>query len=162
MKKIFTFLVAFLTTVSGAVWGQLGSPDNYYDIAQLQKVLEIDDSEEYYLTGSNNYGIRIVDGDPTVYLKNVQLGSSDKPFGGSAIIVNNFREPKFIIEGENAIYSNGETPAIRVGHVNGSATEVGITIEGTGILNIVMSDDNGIAIGNCQVGGAMGPCGSEL
>ena len=25
MKKIFTFLVAFLTTVSGAVWGQTGS-----------------------------------------------------------------------------------------------------------------------------------------
>ena len=156
MKKIFTFLVAFLTTVSGAVWGQ--EPD--YEVLKSGNIARVDGDGPYYFTTNGqqieNGGIIVTDDSPKIHLKGVNIKA-----GGSAIIIENGANPTIIVEGENTIMSSSDpTPAIRVGDVYGSATDVGLTIEGTGILKIEMSDDNGIAIGNCQVGGAMGPCGS--
>lgn len=154
MKKIFTFLVAFLTTVSGAVWGQ------DYQVLTSGNVVSVDGDGAYYFTTNGqqieNGGIKVTDDSPTIHLKDVNIKA-----GGSAIIIENGANPTIIVEGENTIMSSSDpTPAIRVGNVYGSATNVSLTIEGTGILKIEMSEDNGIAIGNCQVGGAMGPCGS--
>lgn len=162
MKKIFTFLVAFLTTVSGAVWGQLGTSTNYYDISQLQNVLEIDDSEEYYLTGSNNYGIRVkaggssigIGGDnrnkPHIYLKDVSFGSVNAPMGGSAIIIENRTVVTISIEGENSIVSNGTSDAaIKLESGEGLNTAE-LIFDGTGILDINMLGNkavNKVAIG---------------
>lgn len=154
MKKIFTFLVAFLTTVSGAVWGQ------DYQVLTSGNAVSVDGDGAYYFTTNGqqieNGGIKVTDDSPTIHLKDVNIKA-----GGSAIIIENGANPTIIVEGENTIMSSSDpTPAIRVGNVYGSATNVSLTIEGTGILKIEMSEDNGIAIGNCQVGGAMGPCGS--
>lgn len=176
MKKIFTFLVAFLTTLSGAVWGQLGTSTNYYDISQLQKVLEIDDSEEYYLTGSNNYGILVkaggssieIGGDkrnkPHIYLKNVSFGSVNAPMGGSAIIIENRTEVTISIEGENSIVSNGTSDAaIKLESGEGLNTAE-LIFDGTGHLDINMlgsSSVNQVAIGERGVGlDALHNCGS--
>lgn len=152
--RIFTFLVAFLATVGNAVWGQ------DYQVLTSGNTVKVDGDGPYYFTTNGqqieNGGIRIIDDSPTIHLKDVNIKA-----GGSAIIIENGANPTIIIEGENTITSSSDpTPAIRVGHIYGSATNVSLTIEGTGILNIVMSDNDGIAIGNCQVGGAIGPCGS--
>ena len=154
MKKIFTFLVAFLTTVSGAVWGQ------EYQVLTNGNAVSVEGDGTYYFTTNGqqieNGGIKVTDDSPIIHLKDVNIKA-----GGSAIIIENGANPTIIVEGENTIMSSSDpTPAIRVGNVYGSATNVSLTIEGTGILKIKMSDDNGIAIGNCQAGGAMGPCGS--
>lgn len=156
MKKIFTFLVAFLATMSGAVWGQ--EPD--YEVLKSGNIARVDGDGRYYFTTNGqqieNGGIIVTDDSPKIHLKGVNIKA-----GGSAIIIENGANPTIIVEGENTIMSSSDpTPAIRVGDVYGSATDVSLTIEGTGILKIEMSDDNGIAIGNCQLGGAMGPCGS--
>ena len=154
MKKIFTFLVAFLATVSGAVWGQ------DYQVLTSGNAVSVDGDGTYYFTTNGqqieNGGIKVTDDSPIIHLKDVNIKA-----GGSAIIIENGANPTIIVEGENTIMSSSDpTPAIRVGNVYGSATNVSLTIEGTGILKIEMSEDNGIAIGNCQAGGAMGPCGS--
>lgn len=154
MKKIFTFLVAFLATMSGAVWGQ------DYQVLTSGNAVSVEGDGAYYFTTNGqqieNGGIKVTDDSPTIHLKDVNIKA-----GGSAIIIENGANPTIIVEGENTIMSSSDpTPAIRVGNVYGSATNVSLTIEGTGILKIEMSEDNGIAIGNCQVGGAMGPCGS--
>lgn len=162
MKKIFTFLVAFLTTLSGAVWGQLGTSTNYYDISQLQKVLEIDDSEEYYLTGSNNYGILVkaggssieIGGDkrnkPHIYLKNVSFGSVNAPMGGSAIIIENRTVVTITIEEENSIVSNRTSDAAIKLESGEGLNAAELIFDGTGILDINMLGNkavNKVAIG---------------
>ncbi len=181
MKKIFTFLVAFLTTVSGAVWGQLGTSTNYYDISQLQDVLEIDDSEEYYLTGSNNYGILVkaggssieIGGDkrnkPHIYLKNVSFGSVNAPMGGSAIIIENRTVVTITIEEENSIVSNGTSDAAIKLESGEGLNAAELIFDGTGILDINMLGNkavNKVAIGERGTdGGVLGQdplhnCGS--
>ena len=181
MKKIFTFLVAFLTTVSGAVWGQLGSPDNYYDIAQLQRVLEIEDSKEYYLTGSNNHGILVkaggssidIGGDkrnkPHIYLKDVSFGSVNTPMGGSAIIIENRTVVTITIEGENSIVSNGTSDAAIKLETGEGFNTAELIFDGTGLLDINMLGNkavNQVAIGERGVDGgifgqdALHNCGS--
>ncbi len=167
MKKIFTFLVAFLATMSGAVWGQLGTSTKYYDIAQLSDVLEIDDSEDYYLTGSNNHGIRVKAGGssigtggdnrnkPHIYLKDVSFGSVNAPMGGSAIIIENRTVVTISIEGENSIVSNGTSDAaIKLESGEGFNTAE-LIFDGTGHLDINMlgnSSVNQVAIGERGVG----------
>ena len=162
MKKIFTFLVAFLTTLSGAVWGQLGTSTNYYDISQHQGVIEIDDSEEYYLTGSNNYGIHVkagglsiaIGGDkrnkPHIYLKDVSFGSVNAPMGGSAIIIENRTVVTITIEEENSIVSNGTSDAAIKLESGEGLNAAELIFDGTGILDINMlgsSAVNQVAIG---------------
>ena len=176
MKKIFTFLVAFLTTVSGTVWGQLGSPGNYYDITQLQKVLEIDDSGDYYLTGSNNHGILVkaggssidIGGDkrnkPHIYLKDVSFGSVNTPMGGSAIIIKNRTVVTITIEGENSIVSNGTSDAAIKLETGEGLNTAELIFDGTGLLDINMLGNkavNQVAIGERGFGqDALHNCGS--
>ena len=172
-KRIFTFLVAFLATLSGAVWGQdRGSADNPLDIGNRSSVLEIDDSEEWFITTSslNTKGIVIKSGGvvdnnhnkPTIHLINVKLQA-----GGSAIIAEEYTDPIIILEGVNTIHSDGTDAAIKV--PTGPAPGATLTIDArsTGILNIIMEGNentfsNKIAIGNTIAGpsDAIYDCGS--
>ena len=114
MKKIFTFLVAFLTTVSGAVWGQeYGSPSNPLDLNGRSESIPItDDKQEWYITSTsetNNVGIIIQgpsgSGDviyPKIHLINVQAIDVT----GTAIEIHDRAQPTLILEGENKIYSD--------------------------------------------------------
>lgn len=157
MKKIFTFLVAFLTTVSGAVWGQ------YQDLCDGP--IRINDDKTYYITcsGQTNNGITVEAGsagdknEPTIYLKDININ-----VGGSGIIISNYSTVKLILEGTNTIVSNGEDAAIDLGNRDASATEIELIIDesSTGILNIQTANNDDVAIGNCYAGGNMSPCGS--
>ena len=162
MKKIFTFLVAFLTTVSGAVWGQ-----EYQDLCDgpIRIVYNENSNDTYYITcsGQTNNGIIVEGGwdwdynEPTIYLKDININ-----VGGSGIIISNYSKVTFILEGTNTIVSNGEDAAIDLGNLEASATDVELIIDekSTGILNIQTANNDDVAIGNCYGGGGMSPCGS--
>ena len=158
MKKIFTFLVAFLTTVSGAVWGQeRGTRENPLDIGGRTTPLEINDDEDWFITTSsqNTGGIKVLNGklhtdgkNPTIYLMGVDIKA-----GGSAIEIEYYSKPTLVILGENTIHSTGTDAAIKIPTDIAPGADLTISEESTGILNIIMdgnedSFSNKIAIGN--------------
>ena len=149
MKKIFTFLVAFLATVSGAVWAEenpSGTSDtNPYDLADEE--LKITNSEEYWVTCSSETNNRIIisGGDrvePTIHLIDIKISHD-----GTAIEVDGNCDPTLVLHGENYIKSN-HGPAISVPH----DANTSLLISGTGSLDIQMSSTDYVAIGNSYVG----------
>lgn len=150
MKKIFTFLVAFLTTVSGAVWAEenpSGTSDTNPYYLKSDDVLRITQNGTYYVKSNGtvtNSGIRIEGSEgilgigattptPTIVLLGVDIQS-----GGSSIIIDH-AEPTFIIHGENNIVSTeGSDAAIQVN----TDARLKVSSESTGILDIVMPESN--------------------
>ena len=176
MKKIFTFLVAFLTTVSGAVWGiERGSLESPLDISNYNDALliDLDDcSGDYYITTNgktNTYGIKVGGSANVANPADVKIWLINAKFdvGGSAIIVGTGEDPnihtdiirgvnlELVLVGENEITSDGSAAAIKLR--NGDNVKLTISEESTGILNINMTGDepmNQVAIGER---GAEGP-----
>ena len=168
MKKIFTFLVAFLTTVSGAVWAETNpsgtSETSPYDLA-TRGGLEITDDGEYWVTCSSVTGNGITisgsNADPTVYLQGINIDVA-----GKAIIIENMANPTFVLFGENKITSDGAASVISDDAAIHIARASTLTISelSTGILDINMnanSSQNMVAIGNA--GNSLDPfhdCGS--
>ena len=169
MKKIFTFLVAFLATMSGAVWGQEhGSLERPLDISNYNDALliDLDDcSGNYYITTNgrtNTYGIKVGGSDDVLNPANVTIYLINAKFdvGGSAIIVGTGEMPdihtdiirfvnlELVLIGENEITSDGSAAAIKLR--NGDNVKLTISEKSTGILNINMTGDepiNQVAIG---------------
>lgn len=142
MRKLFTFLVAFLATLSGAVWGQ-GSADSPMELGKDSRTLEITNSSAtWYITTktgeTNTAGIRIDGGSPTIHLIDVNMSAS-----GSSIVLDGSANATIVLEGVNQIASKGSDAAIKVG-VN---SQLNISIESTGILTINTPNSNNYAIG---------------
>lgn len=139
MKKIFTFLVAFLTTVSGAVWGQ--EPD--YTPLTNGSHLDITDNDTHHYTtnGTETSFYFVIDGDysPTIYLKDVNITT-----GGAAFEILDGAEVTIILEGVNTITSNGDDAAVKVT----VTSELTIHSSSTGILTINVPNSNDYAIGD--------------
>ena len=139
-RKLFTFLVAFLATLSGAVWGQ-GSASSPVELGESSPTLEITNSNEtWYITTkpseTNTAGIRIDGGSPTIHLIDVNMSA-----GGSSIILEGGTSTKIVLEGVNQIISEGSDAAIKVG----LTSELRILESSTGILSI---NTDKVAIGN--------------
>ena len=141
MKKIFTFLVAFLTTVSGAVWGQ----EPNHEVLTSNNPVTVSGTETRYFTTNGQEidkgGINVTGGSPTIYLENVKI-----QVDGSAITISGGADPKFILLGENKIISKGIGGAVGLQNVaaidiatNSSMT---ITEESSGILEIEMTSND--------------------
>ena len=167
MKKIFTFLVAFLTTVSGAVWAETNpsgtSETSPYDLA-TRGGLEITDDGVYYVYSSSETNNRItVDGsvsdhsNPTIHLVGININ-----VGGTAIHLKNYSNPTFIITGENKITSQGSDAAIKVYGAIAPGASFTVDESSTGILDIEMTGNNSnVAIGDREsLAGTMADCGS--
>lgn len=158
-RKLFTFLVAFLATLSGAVWAAETNPsgtsnDAPYDLTN--GALEITDNGSYWVTSSSqtNNGITINGGvivtnhiTPTIYLVGIDINVS-----GQAINITGYADPTFVILGENKITSSGRSgisnePAINIARLS----TLTVSSESTGILDINMTGSeaqNQVAIGN--------------
>ncbi len=153
-RKLFTFLVAFLATLSGAVWGQEQNPievnlNNYNDEPYL-----IEDNGIYHVFGSNEKGIEIDrKASPTIILDGIKIDVT-----GTAIEVKGEAQPTFILKGENSIQSeNG--PAISVPH----DVSTKATFQGDGLLEITMQGGNDkIAMGSSEGGGLGVTCGNII
>jgi len=141
-RKLFTFLVAFLATLSGAVWGQK-KYDKEINLSSLTKSYEIEDGLSYRFYGSNSHGI-IVDRklSPEITLDGVEISVH-----GAAIILDGGAKPTFILKGVNTIVSE-EGPAIRVARDAEGSLRTGIVFSeaSTGLLNIQVNN-GGTAIG---------------
>ena len=141
--RFFTFLVSFLTVMSGAVWGQ-GSADGPIELGKDSPTLKITDSSEtWYITTkpgeTNTAGIRIDGGNPTIHLIDVNMSA-----GGSSIVLEGYTTATFVLEGISSITSqNGTDAAIKVG----TDSQLNISIESTGILTINTPNSNNYAIG---------------
>lgn len=85
-RKLFTFLVAFLATLSGAVWGQDGTfvlstgTSSGKGVTLKDGIIKIDGKGKYLIKGDGNtYHYRIeTSGNPTITLENVQLDYQGK------------------------------------------------------------------------------------
>ena len=141
-RKLFTFLVAFLATLSGAVWGQK-KYDKEINLSSLTKSYEIEDDLSYRFYGSNSHGI-IVDKklSPEITLDGVEISVH-----GAAIVLDRGANPTFILKGVNKIVSE-EGPAIKVARDAEGSLRTGIVFSeaSTGLLNIQVNN-GGTAIG---------------
>ena len=85
-RKLFTFLVAFLATLSGAVWGQDGTfvlstgTSSGKGVTLKDGIIKIDGKGKYLIKGDGDtYHYRIeTSGNPTITLENVQLDYQGK------------------------------------------------------------------------------------
>lgn len=139
-RKLFTFLVAFLATLSGAVWGQ--EPTEVVLQESDKEALKLGDGI-YHVTGSNKKGIQIKRGTtPTIILDGIKIEVT-----GAAIEVNGGAKPTFILQGVNKIVSE-EGAAIRVPRDAEGSLRTGIVFSeaSTGLLNIQVNN-GGTAIG---------------
>lgn len=165
MRKLFTFLVAFLATLSGAVWGQETTIDlststpsvsgGGASIDEVTKTITINRAGEYVITGSTfEYQVLIgsTSGTGTV---NVTLSDATIELSKSftypiRIIERNTLNVILNIEGENVVSTTGGQAGITVPY--GSS----MTISGTGILNT----SGHCGIGNANNAIAGGVCGN--
>jgi len=142
MRKLFTFLVAFLATLSGTVWGQK-KYDKEINLSLLTTSFEIKDNSSYRFYGKNSHGIIVDRGKtPVITLDGVEI-----TVHGSAIILDGGAKPTFILKGVNKIVSE-EGAAIRVARDAEGKLRTGIVFSeaSTGLLNIQMNN-GGTAIG---------------
>ena len=156
MKKIFTFLVAFLTTVSGAVWGQ--SYDDDYNLSNLSNDLEISATSGTYKIQGNTteHGI-IVNGGGSV---NITLSGAEVDLSsdqdGAAFRITGNTTVYLTLEGSNKMISGGNHAGI---FVDPSATLV-ITRQSTGSIDAACVSEDEHLQGLVHANGA-GIGGSE-
>ena len=168
MKKIFTFLVAFLATMSGAVWAETdpyAPAHSPYDLA-TRGGLKITNDGVYYVYSSSetNNGITVEGSvsdlsNPTIHLVGININVE-----GTAIHLRNYSNPTFIIKGENKITSQGSDAAIKVYGAILPGASFNVDGTSTGILDIEMTGDNSnVAIGDREsLAGTMADCGSVM
>lgn len=116
------------------------------DLSTLTAPYEIDDSGTYYATGSGQYGIRVTNGEPDIYLEDAQIS----------------------VASGNAIDIQGGSPTI---HVKGNDNEVsssdgaGIYVAGSSTVTITgRSRDDALTTrggnGGSGIGGNHATCGN--
>ena len=140
-RKLFTFLVAFLATLSGAVWGQEQTPK--YTALTDNGHLKITDSNDHYYTtnGVETNFYFVIDGNysPKIHIKDMNITT-----GGAAFEILGGAEVTLIIDGVNTITSNGNDAAIKVT----VTSELTIHSSSTGILTINVPSSDDYAIGD--------------
>ena len=163
MKKIFTFLVAFLTTLSGAVWGQ--TYDATLDISGSSATvtgsgisvsgnhIEISGDGNYLIKGDGNARDFYIDthNEPTITLENVNLSHDGDPI----IEINRVGEwgevdVTLILRGENTFSGDD------IGIKNTEQTNVTISDQSSGLLTFNTNtgiDGDGVRCGNIAING---------
>lgn len=159
-RKLFTFLVAFLATLSGAVWGQettidLSYPQPGTGVSVSGTTITINQAGDYVITGSTTeYQVSIGStsgaGTVNVTLSDATIKLSKNFTYPIRIIERNTLDVILNIEGENVVSTTGGQAGITVPY--GSS----MTISGTGILNT----SGHCGIGNANNAIAGGICGN--
>ena len=90
------------------------------NLSTLTAPYEIDDSGTYYATGTGQYGIRVTNGEPNIYLEDAQISVSS----GNAIDIQGNASPTIHVKGNDNEVSSSDGAGI---YVAGSST---VTITG--------------------------------
>lgn len=153
------------------------------NLSTLTAPYEIDDSGTYYATGTGQYGIRVTNGKPNIYLEDAQISVS----GGNAIDIQGNASPTIHVKGNDNEVSSSDGAGIYVAQgstvtITGSSREDKLTATGGGggagiggyysynnpssscgdiyISNVtIIASGSSSAIGDCASG--IGAAGSE-
>ena len=117
------------------------------DLSTLTDTHEINDNGTYYVTGTGQYGIRVTNGKPNIYLEDAQISVS----GGNAIDITGGASPTIHVMGEGNSVSSSDGAGIYVAE-NSTVTITGnnrsdvLTVTGnngsSGIGGYVIDDSN--------------------
>ena len=125
------------------------------NLSTLTAPYEIDDSGTYYATGTGQYGIRVTNGEPNIYLEDAQISVSS----GNAIDITG-GSPTIHVMGENTIGTGGSLSNYAAGIYVAQGSSV--TIEGSGTSDVlrVTGGADGAAIGGYSPAlNSHNPCG---
>ena len=117
------------------------------DLSTLTDTREINDNGTYYVTGTGQYGIRVTNGKPNIYLEDAQISVSS----GNAIDITGGASPTIHVMGEGNSVSSSDGAGIYVAE-NSTVTITGnnrsdvLTVTGnngsSGIGGYVIDDSN--------------------
>lgn len=112
------------------------------NLSTLTAPYEIDDSGTYYATGTGQYGIRVTNGKPNIYLEDAQISVS----GGNAIDITGGASPTIHVMGEGNSVSSSYGAGIYV------AENSTVTITGRDRNDVLTAQAGGNAagIGGCS------------
>lgn len=155
-RKLFTFLFAFLATLSGAVWGEttidLSSPQSGTGVSVSGTTIEINQPGDYVITGSTTvYRVEIapnisnISNPVNITLSNASIQLGNDAITNRPILIQRGNTVNLSIVGENLMSTTNTQAGITVR--NGSS----LTIQGRGILR---------AEGHCGIGDADEACGN--
>lgn len=117
-------LTSSVTTQAGALHTITITANNEgtqpIDLSTLTDTREINDNGTYYVTGTGQYGIRVTNGKPNIYLEDAQISVS----GGNAIDIQGNASPTIHVKGNDNEVSSSDGAGI---YVAGSST---VTITG--------------------------------
>ena len=116
------------------------------DLSTLTAPYEIDDSGTYYATGSGQYGIRVTNGEPDIYLEDAQISVSS----GNAIDIQG-GNPTIHVKGNDNEVSSSDGAGI---YVAGSST---VTITGNSRDDALTTRGGN---GGSGIGGNHATCGN--
>ena len=125
------------------------------DLSTLTDTHEINDNGTYYVTGTGQYGIRVTNGNPDIYLEDAQISVSS----GNAIDIQG-GSPTIHVRGENTIETGNSLSNYAAGIYVAQGSSV--TIEGRGTSDVlrVTGGTDGAAIGGYSPAlNSHNPCG---
>lgn len=125
------------------------------DLSTLTDTHEINDNGTYYVTGTGQYGIRVTNGKPNIYLEDAQISVAS----GNAIDIQG-GNPTIHVRGENTIGTGSSLTNYAAGIYVAQGSSV--TIEGSGTSDVlrVTGGADGAAIGGYSTDvNSHNPCG---
>lgn len=89
------------------------------DLSTLTDTRVINDNGTYYVTGTGQYGIRVTNGNPNIYLEDASISVS----GGNAIDIQG-GSPTIHVRGENTVTNNSSTAGAGIYVAQGSTVTI--------------------------------------
>ena len=125
------------------------------DLSTLTDTHEINDNGTYYVTGTGQYGIRVTNGKPNIYLEDASISVS----GGNAIDIQG-GSPTIHVRGEGNTITSSDKTGIFVAEnstvtITGNGREDKLTVRGgdgsSGIGGYLSREDPAPACGNIEI-----------
>ena len=127
------------------------------NLSTLTAPYEIDDSGTYYATGTGQYGIRVTNGEPNIYLEDAQISVSSGP----AINIEG-GNPTIHVRGENTIGTGGSLSNYAAGIYVAQGSSVTITSDDKTANSITLTGKGGAGIGGYLASGQHSACGNII
>lgn len=124
------------------------------DLSTLTDTREINDNGTYYVTGTGQYGIRVTNGKPNIYLEDAQISVSS----GNAIDITGGASPTIHVKGNDNEVSSSDGAGIYVAE----GYSVTITSDDKTANSITLTGKGGAGIGGYLASGQHSACGNII
>ena len=150
-------LTSSVTTQAGALHTITITANNEgtqpIDLSTLTDTHEINDNGTYYVTGTGQYGIRVTNGNPEIYLEDAEISVS----GGNAIDIQG-GSPTIHVKGNDNEVSSSDGAGIYVAE----GYSVTITSDDKTANSITLTGKGGAGIGGYLASGQHSACGNII